>query len=176
MREKTNVQVNQCCFSCKHVLANKHAGELVFQQLTVSSLWKTGILCFLGRGWRRAGTRTSFQAPHHSTTSAPPWRLQSVEEQSASTIAVSVEKRNSRYEHLLNSYTAHTPFREMTMYTVCTFRMSREMIMVRGMSRKHTSSTAMASKARGRWGPVKQGTSPLMNHRCQREHATLVRT
>ena len=54
------------------------------------------LLHFLGRGWRTGGTRTSFQAPHHSTISPPPWRLQSVEEQSVSTIAASAEGR----EHL----------------------------------------------------------------------------
>jgi len=46
------------------------------------------------------------------------------------------------------------------------------MAMVRGMSRKQRKSTVMASKARGKWDPEKQETSPLMNHRCQREKKT----
>ena len=69
---------------------------------------------------------------------------------------------------VFSRFTYHTE-RWLCTLCACTFRMSREMIVVRGMRRKQRSSTAMASKARGRWGPVKQGTSPLMNHRCQRE-------
>ena len=132
------------------------------------------LLHFLGRGWRTAVTRTSFQAPHHSTISPPPWRLQSVEEQSVSTIAASAEGREhldrlQLMKHFSVPCSKKHPERWLCTLCVCTFRMSREMIVVRGMRRKQRSSTAMASKARGRWGPVKQGTSPLMNHRYQRK-------
>ena len=139
------------------------------------------LLHFLGRGWRTAGTRTSFQAPHHSTISPPPWRLQSVEEQSVSTIAVSVEGRQhldclQLMKHFSVPCSKKHPERWLCRLCVHTFRMSREMIMVRGMRRKQRSSTAMASKARGRYGPVKQGTSPLMNHRCQKKGDTCKET
>ena len=81
---------------------------------------------FLGRGWRTGGTRTSFQAPHHSTISPPPWRLQSVEEQSVSTIAVSAEGREhldclQLMKHSNYTFLLQKASRKMTMYTVCMY-------------------------------------------------------